>query len=190
MAVAGIAPERCLEIGMVDQRASYGLPALAHRLKDLLKYFRPAIILTHAYEGGHPDHDATCFGVHAAAALLSDNGASPAPLIVEFATYHAERGGMAVGRFLPDFPERSVSNLDLSPAHRRKKEAMIACFVSQQRLLSSFPSEREVFRTAPEYDFQKPPHTGQLFYERFDWGITGQAWRERAGLAIEELGIR
>ena len=40
--------------------------ALARVLRPLLAGTR--VVVTHAYEGGHPDHDAVAFAVHAAVA--------------------------------------------------------------------------------------------------------------------------
>ena len=48
-----------------------------------------------------------------------------------------------------------------------------------------FDAER--FRPAPNYDFTRPPHAGQLFYEKFNWGMTGEQWRALAGRALQRL---
>jgi hypothetical protein len=34
-----------------------------------------------------------------------------------------------------------------------------------------------MFRPAPDYDFSQPPHSGKLYYEHFDWGMSGERWR-------------
>jgi len=47
----------------------------------------------------------------------------------------------------------------------------------------------ERFRAAPVYDFTQAPHPGKLFYENFDWGMTGERWRDLAAEALNELGM-
>jgi LmbE family N-acetylglucosaminyl deacetylase len=52
-------------LGIPDQAASLGLAGLARRLAVQLAASGAEVVVTHAYEGGHPDHDATAFAVHA-----------------------------------------------------------------------------------------------------------------------------
>jgi hypothetical protein len=77
----------------------------------------------------------------------------------------------------------------LSPEERELKRAMIACHASQRAVLALFPSRLERFRAAPNYDFSRPPHMGQLYYDGFDWGISGSEWRAGARLAADRLGL-
>ena len=67
---------------------------------------------------------------------------------------------------------------------------MLDCFVSQRDLLAAFGTKVERFREAPDYDFTKPPHLGELHYERLGWGITGEIWRQHAAAALDALGLR
>src|SRR4051812_27248634 len=46
---------------IVDQELFLHLPAAYDALTRLLDAEMPEAILSHAYEGGHPDHDACCF---------------------------------------------------------------------------------------------------------------------------------
>jgi hypothetical protein len=66
---------------------------------------------------------------------------------------------------------------------------MFDCFVTQQHMLAQFKLDAERFRRAPEYNFSQPPHPGKLHYENFNWGITGQRWRELAAAALNSLGL-
>ena len=75
--LAGIPRERTVALGVVDQEAALAMAAIARRLAEIFADFRPEIVLTHAYEGGHPDHDATCFAVHAAVELIHSVPAIP-----------------------------------------------------------------------------------------------------------------
>lgn len=183
--IAGIPADQIRPIGVVDQEASLEMAYLTLRLVDLFRELHPAIVLTHPYEGGHPDHDATAFALHAACARV------PAPpTVYEFTSYHAaepDRDGppaMEVARFLGDRGETIV----LSEEARDLKSRMVACFKSQLHMLRNFPLDTERFREAPAYDFTQAPHPGKLYYENFDWGVTGERWRRLAEEALRTLG--
>ncbi len=187
LALAGIETCQTRMLGLVDQEASLDLVGLTDRLCEMLSEIHVELILTPAYEGGHPDHDATAFAVHAAAALLEQKGFD-APTLVEYALYHDDDGAMSAYQFLPceNCDERT---LVLPESARALKRRMLACFTTQQQTLSAFPVELERFRYAPRYDFSHPPHSGTLHYERHDWGMTGARWRTLAREALERLGL-
>lgn len=170
--LAGADPE-LVGLGFTDQAASENMHAAAQALARLLAGHGAACVITHPYEGGHPDHDATAHMVHAACALLP----SP-PCIMEMTSYHATPGGMASGLFLPN-GEPHVT-VPLSMMERAAKRAMLDAFTTQYATLAPFGAVEECFRRAPPYDFAQPPHPGMLYYERFDWGMTGLRWRELA----------
>ncbi|HZS51231.1 MAG TPA: PIG-L family deacetylase [Bryobacterales bacterium] len=187
LSLAGFRPSDACSLSFVDQEASFNLAELAHRLADLIRKFNPEIVLTHPYEGGHPDHDAAAFGVQLAHRLLEEQGFS-APAIVEFTSYHIRNGELETVQFLPGQP-RGIAVL-LSTADRKLKRQMIEHFITQQELLRSFPVDIERFRVAPHYDFTRPPHEGRLHYENYDWGMTGERWRSLAQNALLELGLK
>lgn len=188
LALAGLAPQRLLRIeGLTDQQASFHLPRLAREVAVLLRQLRPEVVVTHAYEGGHPDHDAAAFAVRAAAELIRRGKGQP-PEIVEMTLYHArpDGGGTAVYEFLP--PADTAVPLVLSPEERDLKERMLDGFASQRDLLALFrPPEREVFRPASRCDFGRPPHEGRLQYEIWGFPLDGARWRDLARDAVEEL---
>lgn len=192
----------CLDIP--DQQVSLCLLALTCRIFRLLEKVQPEVVFTHPYEGGHPDHDACAFAVHHAVALQRSS-LQPVPLIVEAAFYHTSPTGIATGEFLeppqdsgeqnqrePDSPGQSMRHavLILSPEERQRKQAMFTCFTTQQETLRYFQLEQEQFRIAPAYDFRKPPHPGQVFYDQFPWGMTSQRFCELAGQAEDGLQQR
>jgi len=184
LALAGVRPAQLHDVGLCDQEASHTLFELALYLTELFELLRPRLVLTHAYEGGHPDHDATALAVHAATTRIRERGGA-APAVAEMTAYHARGAEMVTGEFLPvaDCEPRTVT---LREEERALKQAMLACHATQQRVLAAFPTDTERFRVAPAYDFTAPPHDGPLFYERFDWGVTGAQWR---ALAQEALGL-
>jgi LmbE family N-acetylglucosaminyl deacetylase len=177
--------ERTRFLDVADQEAAYQLASIAERIAALLQEFRPGVVLTHPYEGGHPDHDATAFAVHAACASIA-----PPPVICEFTSYHAGPGdppAMETGRFLPGQDLGEV--IPLTRAERERKDSMLQCFGSQNHVLRNFPVLEERFREAPAYDFTQAPHAGRLFYENFEWGIDGAKWRQNAEEALRKLGL-
>ncbi|UEM25372.1 PIG-L family deacetylase (plasmid) [Skermanella mucosa] len=196
MALANVTPDRVQCLGLADQEASLHLAATARRLAGWFAEHRMRLVLTHPYEGGHPDHDATAFAVHAAARLLLPRREGEEIRILEMGSYHAGPNGELVTQtFLPPpCPPEGVGAGDemvmpLSEAQRAMKRRMLECHATQAEVLSPFAVDVERFRPAPCYDFTAPPHPGTLWYDRFDWGMGGERWRELASKALDELGI-
>jgi LmbE family N-acetylglucosaminyl deacetylase len=185
-ALAGVAPEQFVQLRIGDQRASYALRGLAQRIAAVLEETKAGLVLTNPYEGGHPDHDATAWAVHAAAALLARAGHA-APVVWEYASYHRGPNGIETGRFLPGGPREIVKAL--SPERHRLKQQMIECFATQRDVLSHFKVEDERFRPSPGYDFTAAPHPGRAYYDDFDWGIASEHFRALAAEANRELEL-
>ncbi|WP_437777082.1 PIG-L deacetylase family protein [Sorangium sp. So ce1097] len=187
LAVANVPASRLRCLGAVDQEAIEEAPSLARKLLDLFAQTRPEVVITHPYEGGHPDHDATALAVHSAAVLARWNGVT-SPLLFEAASYNAARGHLVTGEFIayPGVPEIA---LRLSEEEAAQKRAMLDCFTSQQATLAPFGAEVERFRPAPTYDFRRPPHDGALHYERLGFPIDGACWRKLAVETLTLLGL-
>lgn len=192
LAVAGLRTNQCVHLGRPDQEASFHLADVALELAHFFGAARPDWVLTHPYEGGHPDHDAAAFAVHAACALVRNRGARP-PALVEFTSYHGRDGTLEVGAFLP--PQRAETfpggeaSCELTEEQRRLKAEMLSCYETQRSVLEAFPLDRECFRRAPEYDFRQPPHAGPLYYEAFPWGMTAERWVQLAAEALGRLRL-
>ncbi len=200
MRVADVEPWQLTAVNVVDQEASLEMAYLTLKLVDLIRKGRPGVILTHPYEGGHPDHDAAAFAVHAACARVEAS-----PEVYEFTSYHAaaqvSRAGQAsdasegvstgglrmeTGRFLAGTDQGEGIALDQT-ALKRKRE-MFECFTTQRRMLQHFAIDEERFRPSPAYDFTTAPHPGPLLYESFGWTLTGERWRLLAQEALKTLG--
>jgi N-acetylglucosamine malate deacetylase 2 len=187
LALPNVPPESLVQLTHPDQALSLRMAELSHQVRAALEAAAPDVVLTHPYEGGHPDHDSLALAVHAAVALLRRAGAR-APEIAEFASYHADGDGLAVGGFLPH-ARFTAWTVPLSPAEQRTKRRMLDAHASQRETLAQFGVDAESFRPAPRYDFTEAPHPGPLWYERFEWGCTGAQWRARAADAIRALGL-
>lgn len=190
MALAGIPPARLIPLGVADQEASFVMAGLAQRLADLIDGGDVGCIITHPYEGGHPDHDAACFATHAAAELLRQRGLS-VPALLEMTSYHAAPGGegLETGRFLPTPGAGPQAVLPLDTDGRAQKRRLFAAFASQSAVLNQFTTADERLRAAPRYDFLEPPHPGRLWYENFPWGCDGRTWRDKAAEAVAQLEL-
>ncbi len=180
--LAGIPENRTRPLGFADQEASRAMPEIAARLRDLLAELHPEIVYTHPYEGGHPDHDATAFAVHAACRMLPHP-----PAIYEFTSYHARGSGLAAYEFLP-YAECEETMVTLSFDDQARKRRMLDCFVTQFETLRPFYGGIERRRPAPRYDFTAPPHAGTLYYDRFSWGVRSGEWLALAREALDALG--
>jgi LmbE family N-acetylglucosaminyl deacetylase len=187
LSFAGIPAESCVQLGFTDQNAVHHLREISTLLSGIFADLRPHTVVTHAYEGGHPDHDAASFACQAARRLLMARAVCPG-MLVEFASYHACNGTRAAGKFLPD-GSHSVLTLPLNNEQQDFKRTLFSCFVSQQSVLAEFSLDAERFRVAPEYDFRQPPHEGRLYYENFSWGASGEQWRSLARAALREMRL-
>jgi LmbE family N-acetylglucosaminyl deacetylase len=179
--IAGLGEERTRQLGVVDQEASLDLVDLTRRVKAALDECRPEVVITHPYEGGHQDHDATAFAVHLALERMRSRFE-----LMEFAGYHAAGDGIAAGEFLP-LGDSPVATVPLSKEARIQKRRMLDCFVTQQETLSLFRVDPERLRRAPHYDFSRPPHAGPLYYDRYPWGLRSDEWQARAASALRIL---
>jgi LmbE family N-acetylglucosaminyl deacetylase len=179
--LAGIVKAANLHLEIADQRACMHLEDLTVSVRQLIDRFAAEAILTHSYEGGHPDHDACAFAVHTAVGSMEP---ARRPVIIEAAFYHACQQGIETNRFLPGPVATAEVTRQLSAAERADKQALLDCFTTQRNTLKYFDPGIERYRIAPAYDFTQPPHAGELFYERFPWGITGDRFRGLAALAL------
>lgn len=186
LGLIGLSSDRIVALNIDDQEASFRLVEIARQLHRMFTVVRPEVVVTHPYEGGHPDHDAACFAVHAACQLARKTK-SPIPAVVEMSSYFGRNGDRVVYSFLEDRPQRATVNLDA--AARELKRRMLDCYVSQRDVIGLFPVEIECFRPAPNYDFRNPPHDGRLFYEYHNLGIDGAHWRIAAAEALRELDL-
>ncbi len=184
-ALAGCPAAQIVRLGIPDQGAAFALVPLARRLAGLFAARQVATVLTHAYEGGHPDHDATCFAAHAAVRLLAANG--PGPAIVEMPLYRMGDTGMELQSFGADAAD--VTRVVLTPEEQEHKRRMLDRYRTQAAILAPFGTEVELFRTAPVHQFAELPNGGRLLYEHFDWRLSGAQWRTLAAAAMADLSF-
>jgi N-acetylglucosamine malate deacetylase 2 len=185
LAIAGLPEDALVPLAIPDQEAALNLAAITQRLAQIFQMRGISVVLTHAYEGGHPDHDATAFAVHAAARLLA--GSQPI-LVAEMPFYRLDAATPIYQQFRGDGMSLQIA-IPLGEAEKQLKRRMIAAHRSQSAVLEPFSPDVERFRPAPAYDFTELPNEGRLLYELYDWGMTGERWRETARAALVELGL-
>ncbi|WP_375392253.1 PIG-L family deacetylase [uncultured Sphingomonas sp.] len=154
--------------GVRDQAAVLVLEALETRLTADLA--GATVVVTHPYEGGHPDHDAAALAVRRAA----DRLAIP---VVEFACYHQLEGQRVFGRFWPGPREHTRP---IAPAEAARIDAGLRAHVTQADVFGAWRPSEERWRAAPRYDFMAPPPPGEALYDGFGWTMTSARWREAA----------
>jgi LmbE family N-acetylglucosaminyl deacetylase len=186
LALADVADAALANLGVADQEASLHLPDLARRLATFFRERHIDLVVTHAFEGGHPDHDATALAVHAAAGLLGKDGLAPA--LVEMPLYHLGLTGWTVQRFVAAAGPPQLE-LHLSEEQRQRKQAMLDAHATQRQVLSMVAADVERFRAAPPYDFTVLPNEGRLLYDLHGWGMTGTRWQALAAAALQDLGL-
>jgi len=180
LAHVGISNQQIFWLGGIDQEAIFDVPTLAPKLAEFLRQYRPDLLITHPYEGGHPDHDSAVLVARQAVSALGRE--SPDPIrqkICEMTSYHARDRRCVTGEFLNADPSSEIV-LDLSEQDRQRKRLMMDEYKSQRLVLENFPIVSERLRIAPVYDFSRPPHEGKLWYELMGWPMTGARWRELA----------
>lgn len=177
LACAAIPDDSLIRLAVPDQEAARRLVALTRIFATIFAHERFRCVLTHAYEGGHPDHDAAAFAVQ-----VASHGLGSKPAIVEMPFYRS--GGMQ--RFCPDprYPEVAVP---LTSRQKALKHSMLMSYHTQRATLAQFAVDVERFRRAPAYDFCAPPNGGDVLYDSYDWGLRSPEWIGLARAALAEL---
>jgi LmbE family N-acetylglucosaminyl deacetylase len=185
LAMANVPQDRVVDFAVPNGGAAQCLADLTRKITTFLQQSAADIIVTHPYEGGHPDHDATAFATHAALRLMKENGLRP-PALFEMALHPGADGIAKLPEFLPG-TERESTTLLLDERARSLKQRMFDCFETQRESLEVSPVGPERFRQPSNYDFSAPPQAGKLHYENFYWRLTADEWQSLAVKALDSL---
>lgn len=175
-ALAGLSSASLKSLGIPDRAAALKLSQLT---RALLGFIAGAdLVLTHGYEGKHPDHDAVAFAVWAARAQMRGR----APVVMEMPlSLQIENEARGQNAF-----DASV-RLHLNEQERALKAKMLNAFETQRRSFTTFDLADEYYRVAPEHAFGQPIDSGVYDDERA--GVTGGQFAELARAARSELGL-
>jgi LmbE family N-acetylglucosaminyl deacetylase len=148
-----------------DQELFRYLPSAIEALEMVVEQSKPDVMITPAYEGGHPDHDACSF-------IVSTVGHRFSLPAWEMPLYHRSPEGTLVYQ---EFRIKTGSEivLDPTPSELRKRDQMLRQYVSQPDVHSFVSAQVERFRPQPDYNYSQPPHPGLLNYEAWEWRMTG-----------------
>ncbi len=184
LAIAHVPADRVVELNFPDHFASLHLTDLTRRIAAFLQHSGADIVVTHPYEGGHPDHDATAFATHSALRLMEDNGLRP-PVLFEMALHPSPDFKAKVPEFLGSAGETTTLLLDERAIELKRR--MFECFETQRETLDLSPLGPERFRKQLVYDFAAPPNGGRPYYESFEWAPSGKEWESLARQALADL---
>jgi LmbE family N-acetylglucosaminyl deacetylase len=183
---AGVPEGHLHELGVVDQTVARHLDGVSSMAMRLIARLAPDAVMTHAYEGGHPDHDATACAVHTALHELARAGAE-VPALLEFASYHRQGPRLAFGEFIAGGP-MPVRRMAIDVEARARKLELLELHATQAHVWRDFPLDHEDFRVAPRYDFRRPP-AAPFHYDDVDWGLSGKQFLEQVRRCLSQRNI-
>jgi N-acetylglucosamine malate deacetylase 2 len=178
-----------------DQHLFLDLPAAYASLKQRIFEFSPDLMITHACEGGHIDHDACHFLAARAASELGFE-------TWEFPLYWRTTFGRNIFQRFRS-PLSSEVLLTLSQAELGRKKLMLSNYPTQNKLTSVFQLNSERFRPLSTQKYEKLSWRNYAFENR-SWGLKSGVFlqtiaefersvsiprhsRTSSGLAWEEL---
>jgi N-acetylglucosamine malate deacetylase 2 len=155
--IAGVPEQRVFAMGVEDGGVWRAQVSITQRLAAFLAEHGVDTVLTHAFEGGHSDHDGVAYCVRLAASLLFRR----APMVFEMPYYHQGADGLTFQTYC-DGEEEIVARL--TRAQVARKRAMFDAFPSQKHILERLDPSIERFRIAKPCGFRSPPNRGVLRY--------------------------
>jgi LmbE family N-acetylglucosaminyl deacetylase len=180
LAIAGVGEEQIVELGAPDGEVWQSMISIVQRLGRVFDQRHIRTVFTHAFEGGHSDHDGVAYCAHLAAGIMG----SRAPHMIEMPLYHERLDGLARQTFC-DGEEGVVARL--TAAQRRAKMAMFAAHATQSHVLQHFDPGVERYRDSKTYDFRAPPNRGLTRYPIEDGRIPGLPdWGRKPRLVAEK----
>lgn len=169
----GLPPENRHVLGIPDRECIDHLAEAADKVTGLVKKYRPSVVVTDAYEGGHWDHDATCLAAYVASRRVDFDFAR-----FEIATYNASGPKIMpfrVNGYIKAYGPSEYVPLDRAAWKMRKKVR----YGYKSQWFFMWPEgiifwhrhwfgrgRGEPLRQTPDYDFLEPPHPGKMLLQR------------------------
>jgi LmbE family N-acetylglucosaminyl deacetylase len=139
------------------------------------------VAITHAFEGGHPDHDACAPILDAACRTLEERDAQP-PKRLEFPLYRLEHGGIRLATFPVGEPQGSA--LTLTEEQQARKRESLSAFKSQRHVVDHFPVAQEALRSTPTRDCLAPRPAQDILFAHTDEAHL-EKWLAAARIALQ-----
>jgi LmbE family N-acetylglucosaminyl deacetylase len=185
LAIARIPGHDSIGIDLPDQQVALNLAATVRALCAFFQQRGTRFVLTHALEGGHPDHDGVAFAVRAAAVLYARAGQTVS--IFEMPYYRAGVFGLVRQAFVPG--GRRPVRVRLDAREQELKCKMFGAHASQASIIAPFSLTHEKYRPAAPFDFTTLPNRGRLLYDQYPSKLTGERWLALVSDACRDLAL-
>jgi LmbE family N-acetylglucosaminyl deacetylase len=161
----GIDKQQISFLQMPDSRIIDSLDIFTQKIFDIIDSTNIKLLYTHAYEGGHIDHDLVCFAVWNAVQKTQNNIKE----IIEIPIYNFEHE--EYNHNLPlDTQKEQAEAIWLTTEELKNKQKAISNYPSQTVDTQYFDIKNPEFHIKHKTPvslnrFQEPPHKGALQYE-------------------------
>lgn len=164
LSLLGLSSDNATFFNYMDQDLINHIIEARDNLIELISIHNPSILVSPAYEGGHPDHDVTRLIAEEAVELSKKE-----ILFLEYSEYNNYENIEKFFKFIPN--ESLIFNIKLNEEEISLKRKIFECFPSQKKYIWDFLSSdinNEKFRIAIKEDFLKLPHERPLYYENIN----------------------
>lgn len=163
----GVNLQRHVLFDLPDGQLTANLAQLIDRLSAIWDDYE--VIVTHAYEGGHPDHDCCAVAVNTLRRAVSDKPTLAFPI------YARGPDGVAKNRFVRK-PAHAI-DIVLTATERDEKRRALAEFVSQAHVVAAFAVTSEAIGSADVFDPSIVRNADDVLFSRGDQSVC-DAWHD------------
>lgn len=167
LAALGVNVQRHVQLDLPDGRLAANLAQFIDRLSPI--WDNHEMIVTHAYEGGHPDHDCCAVAVNTLRRSVSDKPALAFPI------YALGPEGVVKNRFVRE-PAQAI-DFALTETERDEKRQALAEFVSQEHVVGTFELTGEAVGSADLFDPAIVRAASEVLFARGDPSVC-IAWHD------------
>ncbi len=167
LATLNVNVQRRVQLDLPDGALTANLALLINRLSQM--WDNHEVIVTHAYEGGHPDHDCCAVAVNTLRLSASDKPALAFPI------YALGPDGVVKNRFVHE--PANVVEIALTASEADKKGLALAEFVSQANVVNMFDLTCEAIGTAELFDPSIIRPASEVLFARGEQSISN-AWHD------------
>ena len=167
LAALGVNVMRRVQLDLPDGQLAANLAQFIDRLSAI--WDDNEVIVTHAYEGGHPDHDCCAVAVNTLRRAVSDKPTLAFPI------YALGAEGIAKNRFVRR-PAHAI-DIVLSAAERDQKRRALAEFVSQAHVVEAFDLTCEAIGSADIFDPSIVRDASEVLFSRGDLSVC-EGWHQ------------
>lgn len=176
LAALGITAKRRNRLDLPDGTLAANMSLLLDRLTPM--WDEHEVIVTHAFEGGHPDHDCCAAAVNTLRLTATDK------VTLEFPIYALGADGPVTNRFI--YPPAHWIDIPLNEVEADAKGRALAQFVSQAHVVKLFDHTREAIGSADVFDPVRHRPAWQVLFARGDQAAA-DAWLDAVAPAISQL---